>query len=45
MTGENPYGDSMTGSHWLIYIFFFIMVIIVALNLLIAILSNTYDGV
>lgn len=42
MMGENPEGD-ISALRWLIYILFTILVNIVALNLLIAILSNTYD--
>lgn len=44
MLGENAEGDS-SALKWLIYILFTVLVNIVALNLLIAILSNTYDNV
>ena len=47
--GENPYGDdaleTMTGSQWFIHVMFTVIVNIVALNLLISIISNTYDNV
>lgn len=42
MMGENPEGE-ISALRWLIYILFTVLVNIVALNLLIAILSNTYD--
>ena len=46
MYGENPYGKlKLTSSYWFIYLLFSILVIIVAFNLLIAILSNTFDKV
>lgn len=44
--GENPYGDldNMNYSHRWIYFLFSILVNIVAFNLLISILSNTFDN-
>lgn len=43
--GENPDGDKMSVESWCVYLFCTIMVNIVLLNLLIAILSNTYENV
>lgn len=45
--GENPYGDieTMGYSEGLIYFLFTYLVTIIAFNLLIAILSETYDNV
>ena len=44
--GENPYGDGkMAANQWIIFVMFTFLVNIVAFNLLIAILSNTYDNV
>lgn len=43
--GENPDPKEMTIQMWMAYIMFTILVNITCLNLLIAILSNTYDNV
>lgn len=43
--GENFYYNSMSSLHWGIYVLFTVLVNIMAMNLLIAILSNTYDNV
>lgn len=45
MLGENPYGDNMTTTSWLVYIIFTMLVQVIALNLLIAILSETFANV
>jgi len=44
MLGENPYGK-MHANAWLLYIVFTMLVQVVALNLLIAILSETFANV
>lgn len=45
LNGENPYSDGVNGSAWIIYIVFTLLVQVVALNLLIAILSETFANV
>lgn len=46
MIGENPYEDmELTTTAWIVYIIFTVLVQIVALNLLIAIMSDTYKKV
>lgn len=46
MIGENPYEDmEMTKTAWIVYVTFTILVQIIALNLLIAIMSDTYKNV
>ena len=44
MLGENPYED-MTTTAWLVYVIFTMLVQVIALNLLIAILSETFANV
>lgn len=41
--GENPNGEKMIASQWIIYIILTLVVNVTALNLLVAILSNTFD--
>lgn len=43
--GVNPDGNQMTGLQWVIYLLFTVLVNVTSMNLLIAILSNTYDKV
>lgn len=46
MLGENPYGDDkLSTTSWLIYVIFTMLVQVIALNLLIAILSETFANV
>ena len=45
MIGENPYESSMSTTAWIVYIIFTVVVQIVALNLLIAVLSETFANV
>jgi len=43
--GENPAADRMSWLHWSIYFGFTLLLNVVSLNLLISIISNTYDKV
>jgi hypothetical protein len=43
--GENPDGDKLTATTWGTYFWYTIFLNIICLNLLIAILSNTFDNV
>lgn len=43
--GENPEGGEISGLEWGLYVIFTILINITTMNLLIAILSNTYDNV
>lgn len=45
MFGENPNPKKISNIQWIMYIVFSFLVNIISLNLLIAILSNTYDQV
>lgn len=45
MNGELPYEDEMSTTAWIVYVIFTLLVQIVALNLLIAILSETFTNV
>ena len=45
LNGENPYSEVTSPTAWIIYIIFTLLVQVVALNLLIAILSETFANV
>lgn len=45
MLGENPYDTPETTTSWLVYVIFTMLVQVIALNLLIAILSETFANV
>ena len=43
--GENPEADKLSTTGWILYVMFSLIVNIIALNLLIAILSDTFENV